>query len=249
MATTTTDSGQPRKKFIPLESNPEVFTDLAHALGVPGLQFQEVYSLENDLLGFISRPVLALVVLFPAIGDKYLEEVEKERNSKPIYNGCGEGEDAIWYKQTIRNACGLYGILHALSNGTARKHIVSGSLLERLLTTCVPLTPDDRALALEASSELEEVHTHAGKAGVTSAPTDPDVEVDFHYTCFVPSHKNGRLYQLDGMNQGPTDTGIVLAEGEDLLSANALSVIQNFIKEGEAKYESIGFNLMALTHM
>lgn len=33
----------------------------------------------------------------------------------------GEAEDVTWFKQTINNACGFYGILHAICNGEARK--------------------------------------------------------------------------------------------------------------------------------
>ncbi|KAI3611388.1 ubiquitin c-terminal hydrolase l3 [Moniliophthora roreri] len=241
------DAVQHRKYFIPLESNPEVFTDLIQSLGAPGLRFQEVYSLDNEMLGHIGRPVLALVILFPAIGDKYLKDLAEERNNRPPYTGSGESEDVVWFKQTIGNACGLYGILHSLCNGSAKKHIAPGSLLGNLLATCVPLNPNDRALALEASAELEDVHTRAGQAGDTPAPTERDIDVDYHYACFVPSHKNGHLYELDGMKQGPIDTGLVLAEGEDVFSTRALAIIKEFIEGEQTKYGSIGFNLMALT--
>ena len=36
------------------------------------------------------------------------------------YAGKGDGEPVVWYKQTIRNACGLIGVLHAVCNGSAR---------------------------------------------------------------------------------------------------------------------------------
>lgn len=39
------------------------------------------------------------------------------------YKGSGEEEVVVWYKQTINNACGLYGILHTISNGEARNWI------------------------------------------------------------------------------------------------------------------------------
>ena len=29
----------------------------------------------------------------------------------------------MWFRQSINNACGLYAILHAISNGEARNHI------------------------------------------------------------------------------------------------------------------------------
>ena len=57
-----------KNHYIPLESNPAVFTSLIHTLGVsPALSFQDVYSLDDpDLLACIPRPVLALILVFPS---------------------------------------------------------------------------------------------------------------------------------------------------------------------------------------
>ncbi|KAK1231376.1 ubiquitinyl hydrolase 1 [Marasmius sp. AFHP31] len=241
-----TISEGPRKRYIPLESNPEVFTKLAHALGTTDLEFQDVYSLDDDLLGMLPRPVLALVILFPAIGERYEEGLEQERMKTAVYEGSGDGEDIVWFKQTIGTACGLYAILHAMSNGQARNHIIPESLIERLLETCTPLNPHERALALEASQELEEAHTSAGKDGQTAAPSDLEEEVDYHYACFVRSHISGRVYELDRMKPGPVDSGITLTEGEDLLSKPSLQLVRNFIREEQFKYQNEGFSLMAL---
>ena len=113
-----------RKHFIPLESNPEVFTELIHALGVsPSLSFQDVYSMDDpELLAFIPRPVHALVLVFPATKE-YDERVEREEKSLAPYDGAGEDEKVIYFKQTIHNACGLYALLHGICNGEARKHL------------------------------------------------------------------------------------------------------------------------------
>ena len=45
------------KHFIPLESNPELFTQLIYQLGGrPSLAFEDVFSLDDpDLLAFITR--------------------------------------------------------------------------------------------------------------------------------------------------------------------------------------------------
>ncbi len=109
-----------RKHFIPLESDPDVFTELINLLGVPpSLCFEDVLSLDGP--HFFPRPVLALILVLPttesyesqkAVEDKIYEEVSGEDN-----------EDIIWYKQTINNACGFCAILHALSNGVARNMI------------------------------------------------------------------------------------------------------------------------------
>lgn len=39
------------------------------------------------------------------------------------YKGKGDTEPVLWWPQTIRNACGLMGLLHAVSNGNARNFI------------------------------------------------------------------------------------------------------------------------------
>jgi ubiquitin carboxyl-terminal hydrolase L3 len=107
--------------FIPLEANPEVMTKLIHTLGVSsGLAIHDVYSLTDpDLLAFIPRPALALLLVFP-VSATYESARLAEDATATDYEGRGEGEPVIWIKQTIRNACGMMGLLHATMNGPAR---------------------------------------------------------------------------------------------------------------------------------
>ncbi|THV01234.1 ubiquitin C-terminal hydrolase L3 [Dendrothele bispora CBS 962.96] len=232
-----------RKYYIPLESNPEVFTELIHTLGLsPELEFTDVLSLDDpDLINMMPRPVLALILAFPAIGQHYRKSLEEQNRDMNIYTGSGEDEDVIWYKQTIGNACGLYAILHSISNGPARDFITPDSPFARVLATITPLAPEERALALEASAEVEEAHLHAGKSGVTTAP-DPEDDVDHHYMAFVKSHRNGRIYHLDGMRRGPVDTGVTLAQGEDVFNEGGRKLVEELI----ALQDDVGFSLMAL---
>lgn len=123
------------KTFIPLESNPQIFTSLAHNLGTsPCLEFTEVYSLnENPTNG----EILAYILAFPTTED-YEDErgVENDGKEKGGKGGVGGKEkeeeeeeekenrkDVVWLRQTIHNACGLYALLHAVCNGKARKLI------------------------------------------------------------------------------------------------------------------------------
>jgi ubiquitin carboxyl-terminal hydrolase L3 len=119
-----TSSAAPRKRihFIPLESNPDVFTELIHSLGVSkSLCFQDVLSLDDpDLLAFLPRPALALVLVFPttvAYRDRVSQIFEAPSS------GTEEEEDVVYFKQTINNACGLYALLHAVCNGDAREKL------------------------------------------------------------------------------------------------------------------------------
>jgi ubiquitin carboxyl-terminal hydrolase L3 len=109
-----------RKHFIPLESNPEVFTKLIHKLGVSdSLEFQDVLSLDDsELLAFLPRPAYALVLVFPTT-EAYHQRVEIEDSERQLETDNKAGGDTLFFKQTINNACGLYGILHAVCNGEA----------------------------------------------------------------------------------------------------------------------------------
>lgn len=112
-----------RKHYIPLESSPEIFTELIHKIGVSTeVQFHDVLSLEDpDLLALLPRPVYALVLVFPT-SDEYESHVLESDKNVSEYSLSGDQESVVWYKQTINNACGLYGILHSISNGSGRQY-------------------------------------------------------------------------------------------------------------------------------
>lgn len=127
MSTQSHPTGRIRRHFIPLESNPTVFTHLIHKLGVSDtLAWADVYSLDDpDLLAVVPRPVLALVLVFPT-SPTYEKQKEVEESTRPDYTGSGADENVMWFMQTINNACGFYGILHAVSNGPARALVGEG---------------------------------------------------------------------------------------------------------------------------
>ena len=112
------------KHFIPLESNPDVFNELAHKLGLStSLVFEDVLSLDDpELLGFLPRPAFALILVFPTTDD-YEKRVQDEDAKLEEFRTSGGAGDVIFFKQTINNACGLYAILHAVCNGEARRMI------------------------------------------------------------------------------------------------------------------------------
>lgn len=108
------------KTFIPLKSNPEIFTSLAHSLGAsPSLKFTEVYSLDD---ASSTGEILAYIVAFPT-SENYEAEREAENESKVENERQKVEEDVIWLRQTIHNACGLYALVHAVCNGRARRLI------------------------------------------------------------------------------------------------------------------------------
>jgi len=235
-----------RKRFIPLENNPEVMTGLVHKLGLSDkLAFHDVFSIDDpELLAFVPRPAHALLLVFP-VSKTYEQFRVHEDKDKAEYDGHGPDEEVIWYKQTIGNACGLIGLLHSVSNGTARAHIRPDSNLAKLVDDAIPLKPIERADLLYESQALESAHRDAASGGDTAAPA-ADSDVDLHYVCFIKS-ENNHLWELDGRRKGPLDRG-ELSPTDDVLSEKALDLsVRSFLKrEQEAGGGEIRFSLITL---
>ncbi|KAM0276807.1 hypothetical protein ACHAQH_006396 [Verticillium albo-atrum] len=231
------------KYFVPLESNPDVFNALIASLGVsPTLRFQDVWTLENtsDLL---SVPVLALVLVFPTTPAYDARAQADDANADDwMVTHREEDEDAVWFKQTIHNACGLYAILHALANGRAKDFIRPGSSLDTLFSITAPMDPPQAAMVLETSRELEAAYDGVAKQGSTAAPPAED-EVNYHYICFVKSPDTGHLFELDGDRKGPVDRGVMEEEQHVDLGPKSLELVREYIKTGEG---DVNFSLMAL---
>lgn len=237
------------KRFIPLEANPEVMTSLVHNLGLSkSLSFHDVFSIDDpDLLAFIPRPAHALLLVFP-VSATYEKFRTTEDLETPEYTGSGDDddEDVIWYQQTIGNACGLIGLLHAVSNGHARTCIESGTDLDHLVKKAVTLGPKARAELLEDTEALETAHQAAAATGDSAAP-DANDSIDLHYVCFVKG-KNGHLWEMDGRRKGPLDRGELTAAEDDVLSQTALDKgVRAFLKrEEEAGGGDLRFSLITL---
>ncbi|OCK83407.1 cysteine proteinase [Lepidopterella palustris CBS 459.81] len=235
------------KRFVPLENNPAVMSSLVHKLGLSeNLAFHDVFSIDDpDLLAFVPRPAYALLLIFP-VSETYETFRVQEDKDKNEYDGSGPGEEVIWYRQTIGNACGLIGLLHGVSNGEARSHIEAGSNLAQLLKDAIPLKPAERANLLYESQALESAHQSAAAGGDTAAPS-ADEKVDLHYVCFIKS-ENNHLWELDGRRKGPLDRGLLGAD-EDVLSEKALEFgVRSFLKrEQQAGGGDLRFSLIVLS--
>lgn len=229
------------KTFVPLENNPEVFTDLVHRLGVSSkLGFYDIYSIEDpELLSFVPRPVHAVIFISPA--DVYHRVRENDGSKELTYNGSGEGEPVMWFKQTIGHACGLIALLHSVSNGPAKQYITPESTLDKLLKEAQPLKPLPRADVLYNSEALEKAHMASAYKGDSAAPSSEEPN-GYHFISFVKG-TDGHLYELEGSWNGPLDRG-VLSEDEDCLSERALEIgVKRHIKAAQGNIE---YSMVAL---
>ena len=91
--------------WTPIESNPEVFTKLAQSIGLSeSLAFEDIWGLDPDSIAMLSRPVHAVVLVFPT-DEGYEQNVAARKTDERS----PADDNVIWFKQTIHNACGLYG--------------------------------------------------------------------------------------------------------------------------------------------
>ena len=219
---------------------------LIHQLGLPAtLGFSDVFSIdEPDLLAFVPRPSHGLLLVFPVSRTYEASRIEED-SSLSEYSGSGPSEPVTWFKQTIRNACGLIGLLHAVANGEPRRQIIPGSDLEGLLREAEPLKPLERADLLYDSKALESAHADAARLGDTEAPGAED-SVDLHFVAFVKGG-DGKLWELDGRRKGPLERGS-LGEDEDALSDRALDLgARRFLKvEAAGGNPDLRFSLVSL---
>ncbi|KAI4242169.1 MAG: hypothetical protein L6R40_004212 [Gallowayella cf. fulva] len=241
-----TSSAPQKQALVPLENNPEVMTSLVQKLGLSSsLAFHDVWTLDDpSLLEFVPRPVHALLLVFP-ITPTYEKSRTDEDGPLPEYSASGSGEEVIWFRQTIRNACGMIGLLHAACNGGAREMIAPSTDLAHLIHNALPLDPAARARLIETSPSIARAHASAAAQGDTAAPS-AEVKIDLHFVTFVKSAKNN-LWELDGRRKGPLNRGELGAE-DDVLSEKALDLgARRFMKrETEGNGNEMRFSLVAL---
>lgn len=99
------------------------------------------------------------------------------------------------------------------------------------------------AVLLEQSADLEAAYAAVAIQGTSSVPENAEDEVDFHYVCFVKSRTDNRLYELDGDLSGPVDQGIVLGRDDDVLAAESLDLVRDYLEQGG---RNSNFNFMVL---
>ncbi|CAG9463885.1 unnamed protein product [Pedinophyceae sp. YPF-701] len=228
------------KKWLPLESNPEVMSEFAQQLGLDTSQwrFHDVYGLDPELLAMVPQPVAAVLMLFPLTEEsekaQKLQEEEMKGQAQAI-------DEKVWFtKQTISNACGTVGVLHAIGNNLERLPIQEGSFFARFFASVAHMDPKERARFLEdppqGAPDIEDAHAAAASSGQTRPPAEGE-EVLLHFVAFV--QVNDRLYELDGRKIAPVDHGPTSAS---TLLQDSARVVRTFMERAN----SINFNLIAL---
>lgn len=214
-----------------IESDPGVFTELIKEFGCEGLQVEELWSLDAEQFKDL-QPVHGLIFLF-----KYVQDDEPAgtvvRDSRL--------EKIFFAKQVINNACATQAILSILMN-CSHSDLKLGQTLGDLKEFCITFDAQNKGLALSNASQIRAVHNSFARQTLFEldnkrAAKEEDV---FHFIGYVPI--DGRLYELDGLKEGPIDLGAITP------NSDWVNVVRPIIQKRIDKYSEgeIHFNLMAI---
>lgn len=233
------------RSVIPLESNPEIFNALSAKLGLsPVLQFHDVYSITDaDMLAFLPQPIYAVIMLFPITQGYESHRHQQDVGKSEVYHN--ESFDKIkWFKQTIGNACGLYALLHILSNLPSdfiiKNLILNETFLNQLKSS---LTTEEISKLVDNLEQNIQLDSNYGNQGQTEAP-EAGSDVNLHFITFVKG-KDNHLYELDGRRKGPVDLGESVQDSNILNDQKLIDEVQFFMNNTDEENRN-NFALMAI---
>ncbi|KAL4880957.1 ubiquitin carboxyl-terminal hydrolase [Aspergillus karnatakaensis] len=230
-----------------IESDEGVFTSLVENLGVEGIQFEELISLDPDTIRSLGT-VYGVIFLF-----KYLRPQATAQSSSPDGTPADPStlSDSFFFaNQTIQNACGTQAILSVILNHESASPennntpITLGPELSSFKDFTTGFPSDLRGEALSNSEAIRSAHNAFARASPfvdeTARPQNEDEEGDvYHFIAYTPI--NGTLYELDGLQQSPISHGACDAS---TFPEKVIEVLQRRI----ARYPETEtrFNLMAV---
>lgn len=230
------------EEWCTIESDPGVFTSLCEEIGVKGVQFEEIYSLDADAFaGLESDKIFGLVFLF---------KWKKEADERPTVQAADSG--IFFAKQVIHNACATQAILNVLLNQDSGK-LELGKCLSEMKGFAAQLDSEMKGLAVSNSEIIRTAHNsfrHQSSFEIVKEDDEKGGDA-FHFVGYI-CHE-GKVYELDGLKPGPILVGDIPANGPWFETARV--EIQRRIETYTQKAAAAGgedavelrFNLMAIT--
>uniref|UniRef100_A0A4W6F9A3 Ubiquitin carboxyl-terminal hydrolase n=1 Tax=Lates calcarifer TaxID=8187 RepID=A0A4W6F9A3_LATCA len=179
-----------------MESDPGVFTELIKGFGCKGAQVEEIWSMEPENFDNL-KPVHGLIFLFKwQPGEEPAGSIVQDSRLDHIF----------FAKQVINNACATQAIVSVLLN-CSHPDMLLGDTLTEFREFSQSFDAAMKGLALSNSEVIRQVHNSFARQQMFEfdAKSSAKDEDAFHFVSYVPV--NGRLYELDGLREGPIDLG------------------------------------------
>ncbi|KAL9052920.1 MAG: hypothetical protein Q9162_005098 [Coniocarpon cinnabarinum] len=223
-------------------------------LGVKGVQFEELLSLDADSLLQLT-PLYGVIFLFKFPTDSPYRGSSSSAPHDGQYDPSSSEAGLFFAHQTIQNACGTQALLSVLLNKDAtseaaltqaeEQHIDIGDVLRTFREFSSTLDPELRGEVLSNSEEIRKIHNAFARsspfADETTKPEDSEREDVFHFIAYTPA--NGVLYELDGLQPHPISHGECDATSSDF-AQKVIPVLQRRIER--YPQTEIRFNLLAV---
>ncbi|KAL1130780.1 hypothetical protein AAG570_012021 [Ranatra chinensis] len=214
-----------------IESDPGVFTELIKEFGVQGVQVEELWSLDSEQFDEL-KPIHGLIFLFKWVpDDEPAGSIVRDSRLEKIF----------FAKQVINNACATQAILSIILN-CKHPDVTLGPTLTEFKEFCQTFDANMKGLSLSNSQIIRSAHNSFARQTLfefdnKSASKEDEV---YHFVGYLPIE--GRLYELDGLKEGPIDLGPISAD------ADWIETVRPIIQKRINKYNEneIHFNLMAI---
>uniref|UniRef100_A0A2L2Y683 Ubiquitin carboxyl-terminal hydrolase n=1 Tax=Parasteatoda tepidariorum TaxID=114398 RepID=A0A2L2Y683_PARTP len=225
------------KKWLPLESNPDVMNKFLSSVGVPEeWSMIDVIDLEDEHIENLPKKVKAVLLLFPT-GEQHDEHCKSEQEAIDA-EGQVVSDRVYFMKLEANNASGTVSLIHAVGNAADDElELSEDSSLKEFLERTKDMAPEERGQELEMDESLCVMHESLAKEGQTEAP-EGDEEINLHFITFVSVDE--QLYELDARKNCPINHG---ATSMDTLLKDAVAVCKKFM---ERDPENVNFSIMAL---
>lgn len=189
-------------EWLPLESDPQIFTQYFHDLGLPELiGFEEILSMDpQDIKSLYSAfPVFGVIAAVSRPKGAFAQEKNYIEDSKvPFY-----------MKQTpkLDYACGLVAALHLFGNNRELLEMMDGSTLKNFFDKSIKADSLQKAQILEDFGDMKVKHKIFANQGQSSLSETNENQVErkksvyHHFISFV--NYNDNIIELDGTLKNP----------------------------------------------
>eukprot|EP01063_Lacrimia_lanifica_P024085 TRINITY_DN32054_c0_g1_i1.p2 TRINITY_DN32054_c0_g1~~TRINITY_DN32054_c0_g1_i1.p2 ORF type:complete len:312 (+),score=138.42 TRINITY_DN32054_c0_g1_i1:60-995(+) len=199
-----------------IESDPMVFNEMLERIGVKEAEVIEVPVLDVAELQRLA-PVYGLIFLF---------------KWKPVKRDVSivEAPNVYFAKQIVTNACATQAIVNTLLNADG---VEIGPELGGFKEFTAPLDPEARGECMGHQETLRTVHNSFARPQCFSFEDKDQGEEDvYHFSTYIP--KDGHIYELDGLQNGP-----ILASPESVDAAQWLEKAVPLLQERIAQVASL----------
>ncbi|KAL1852499.1 hypothetical protein VTK73DRAFT_9182 [Phialemonium thermophilum] len=233
--------------WIELESEPAFFNVILRDLGVEDVRVQELFSVDDDSLAALPKPVHGLIFLHQYVG----ADVVTDDNPPPI-----------WFaNQTTNNACATFALLNIIMNAAEvklgdklrafkaetqhlapplRGWLVSNNKWIRKIHNSFARRLDLLCADLALKNEESEPRPKRSRKNNTRRKRTPSKDAAYHFTAYVPV--GNKVYQLDGLESAPNLIGEYAGSGD--WTAVARPLIESRMLQHHS--EEMSFNLLAV---